>query len=93
VQRQAVIEDVENPHARPIATGALNAASTACRYTGLRKQERHWAMIDNLSLAISHGLMLLAAFLLLRRPDLDHEPGPNDTESKAKPSRWGKPGA
>jgi hypothetical protein len=50
-------------------------------------------MIDNLSLAISHGLMLLAALLLLRRPDLDHEPGPSDTESKAKPSRWGKPGA
>ncbi len=50
-------------------------------------------MIDNLSLAISHGLMLLAAFLLLRRPDLDYEPGPADEESKAKPSRWGKPGA
>ena len=30
-------------------------------------------MIDNLSLAISHGLMLLAAFLLLKRPDLDVE--------------------
>jgi len=50
-------------------------------------------MIDNLSLAISHGTMLLAAFLLLRRPDLDHEPGPDDQPSKAKPSRWGKPGA
>lgn len=50
-------------------------------------------MIDNLSLAISHGLMLLAAFLLLRRPDLDSEPGPNDQAPKAKPSRWGKPGA
>lgn len=50
-------------------------------------------MIDNLSLAISHGLMLLAAFLLLRRPDLDHEPGPNDEACRAKPSRWGKPGA
>jgi len=30
-------------------------------------------MIDNFSLAITHGLMLLAAFLLLRRPDLDRE--------------------
>ncbi len=28
-------------------------------------------MIDNLSLAVSHGLMLLAAWRLLRRPDLD----------------------
>ena len=50
-------------------------------------------MIDNLSLGLSHGLMLLAAFLLLRRPDLDHEPGPSDQASKAKKNRWGKPGA
>lgn len=32
-------------------------------------------MIDNLSLAISHGLMLLAAWRLLRRPDLDDDRG------------------
>lgn len=32
-------------------------------------------MIDNLSLAISHGLMLLAAWRLLRRPDLDDDKG------------------
>ena len=50
-------------------------------------------MIDNLSLAISHGLMLLAAFLLMRRGDLDSEPSPKDQESKVKKSRWGKPGA
>lgn len=49
-------------------------------------------MIDNLSLAITHGLMLFAAFLLLRRPDLDHEPGPEE-ESRAKKSRWGNRGA
>ncbi len=30
-------------------------------------------MIDNFALAVSHGLMLLAAWLLLRRRDLDHE--------------------
>jgi hypothetical protein len=42
-------------------------------------------MIDNLSLAISHGLMLLAAFLLLRRPDLDNEIRPGDAP-KAKPA-------
>lgn len=48
-------------------------------------------MIDNLSLAISHGLMLLAAFLLLRRPDLDSEAPPPDKTKKK--SRWGKPGA
>jgi hypothetical protein len=50
-------------------------------------------MIDNFSLGITHGLMLLAAFLLLRRPDLDQEPGPNDTPAKPSKRRWGKPGA
>lgn len=32
-------------------------------------------MIDSLSLALSHGLMMLAAWLLLRRGDLDREDG------------------
>ena len=50
-------------------------------------------MIDNLSLAISHGLMLLAAILLLRRDDLDSEPSPHDEGGKANKRRWGKPGA
>lgn len=46
-------------------------------------------MIDNFSLGLSHGLMLLAAWLLLRRPDLDREPGPRD--QTAKPRRlWGR---
>jgi hypothetical protein len=35
-------------------------------------------MIDNFALAISHGLMMLAAWILLRRADLNHEPGPRD---------------
>ena len=35
-------------------------------------------MIDNFALGLSHGLMLLAAWLLMRRPDLDREPGPKD---------------
>lgn len=35
-------------------------------------------MIDNFALAISHGLMMLAAWILLRRADLDHEPGPRN---------------
>ncbi len=30
-------------------------------------------MIDNFALGLSHGLMLLAAWYLLRRPDLNHE--------------------
>jgi hypothetical protein len=45
-------------------------------------------MIDNFSLAITHGLMLLAAFLLLRRPDLDRE-GPSEPKEPRK-RRWGR---
>lgn len=30
-------------------------------------------MIDNFALAISHGLMLLGAWLLMKRPDLDDD--------------------
>ncbi|MET0373186.1 MAG: hypothetical protein ABW128_02890 [Rhizorhabdus sp.] len=43
-------------------------------------------MIDNLALGLSHGLMMLAAFLLLRRPDLDREPSPLDAPKKARTS-------
>ena len=46
-------------------------------------------MIDNFSLAISHGLMLLAAWYLLKRPDLDHEPSPHDQAPRGKRKRWG----
>lgn len=49
-------------------------------------------MIDNFSLALTHGLMLLAAFLLLRRPDLDSETTSED-KAKARKRRWGRPGA
>ncbi|WP_257539081.1 hypothetical protein [Sphingobium sp. CFD-1] len=31
-------------------------------------------MIDTLSLLISHGVILLSAFRLLSRPDLDRDP-------------------
>lgn len=45
------------------------------------------AMIDNFALGLSHGLMLLAAFLLLRRGDLDDETPSADTPRKpAKPA-------
>ena len=45
-------------------------------------QARAKGMIDNFALAISHGLMMLAAWFLLRRPDLDREPGPRDAPPK-----------
>lgn len=43
-------------------------------------------MIDNLALAISHGLIALAVWKLLRRPDLDAEdaPAPRD-KTKGRP--------
>ena len=31
-------------------------------------------MIDDFALLVSHALMMLAAVLLVRRPDLDREP-------------------
>jgi hypothetical protein len=52
-------------------------------------------MIDNFALAITHGLMLLAAWRLLSRPDLDDDglapPGPKPVRARA----WRKraPGA
>lgn len=38
-------------------------------------------MIDNFALAVSHGLILLAAWLLTRRDDLDREPSPRDRKT------------
>ena len=50
-------------------------------------------MIDNFALALSHGLMLLAAWRLLRRPDLDDSaaPPPSPGETVRKP--FGRPRA
>ncbi len=41
-------------------------------------------MIDNFSLGLTHGLMLLAALILLRRPLLDREPSPHDKKPERK---------
>ena len=43
-------------------------------------------MIDNFALALSHGLLLLAAWRLLSRADLDDpdEPAPPPPEPKTK---------
>ena len=41
-------------------------------------------MIDNLALGISHGLLLLAAWLLLRRDDLDSETPPADKTGRGR---------
>lgn len=38
-------------------------------------------MIDNFALGISHGLMLLAAWRLLSRPDLEDDDAPRAAKS------------
>jgi hypothetical protein len=40
-------------------------------------------MIDNFALALSHGLLILAAWRLLSRPDLD-----DDSARPADPGGW-----
>ncbi len=47
-------------------------------------------MIDNFALGLGHGLMLLAAWRLLRRPDLDRESHPRD-KAPVKPSAKARP--
>ncbi|HWT11815.1 MAG TPA: hypothetical protein VN231_03600 [Allosphingosinicella sp.] len=50
-------------------------------------------MIDNFALAVSHGLMLLAAWRLLSRPDLDCDAeAPTAAESRVFEAR-SRPGA
>ena len=41
-------------------------------------------MIDNFSLGLTHGLMILAALILLKRPALDREPSPRDATPRKK---------
>jgi hypothetical protein len=43
-------------------------------------------MIDNFALGLSHGLMLLAAWRLLSRVDLDTEKPAGDAESEETPN-------
>jgi hypothetical protein len=44
-------------------------------------------MIDNFALALSHGLMLLVAWRLMTRPDLDSEEPVDKPRSRWKPPR------
>ena len=41
-------------------------------------------MIDNFSLGLTHGLLLLAAWMLMRRPDLDDESQTPDNQDSAR---------
>jgi hypothetical protein len=51
------------------------------------RQEGGRQMIDNFALGLTHGLMMLAAFLLLRRPDLDREPRETPDAKRESPPR------
>jgi len=45
-------------------------------------------MIDNFSLALSHGLLLLVAWRLIFRTDLDEDPAPGGEPAAPKSRRW-----
>ncbi|HYW16545.1 MAG TPA: hypothetical protein VE891_10400 [Allosphingosinicella sp.] len=45
-------------------------------------------MIDNFSLALTHGLLLLVAWRLLSRTDLDEDPAPGAEPAAPKSRRW-----
>ncbi len=47
-------------------------------------------MIDNFSLGLTHGLMLLAAWWLMQRPDLDREDRQGAPDAPPKRKRWGR---
>ena len=51
-------------------------------------------MIDNFALGLTHGLLLLVAWRLLSRPDLDDDKAAREPAA-AKPGRWtfGRSGA
>ncbi len=44
-------------------------------------------MIDNFAIAVTHGLMLLAAWRLLSRPDLDDDSAPREAKKGWQPDR------
>lgn len=45
-------------------------------------------MIDDFGILLSHGLMLLAAWRLLSRPDLNDPAAPPPEPAPAKARRW-----
>ena len=50
-------------------------------------------MIDNFALGLSHGLLLLAAWRLMFRPDLDDDGAPAPPPPAAGCNRWNPGGA
>ena len=65
--------------------GKLNGPSTAAAYEAFDDARFGTAgMIDNFSLALSHGLILLAVWRLFARPDLDTDDPPPPDAPKPK---------
>jgi hypothetical protein len=46
-------------------------------------------MIDNFALGLSHGLLLLVAWRILFRPDLEDDDSPPTPPAKPSRGRWG----
>lgn len=47
-------------------------------------------MIDNLVIGLTHGLLLLTAWRLINRPDLDDECAATPPEPGKKKQGWGR---
>jgi hypothetical protein len=96
MHRQAVIKDVKNTHARSRSCSLLAKFEPIPATKDLTRRQPDASkagrdMIDMLSLFLSHGLLLLAAWRLLWRGDLDDDKGPVDTRKQH--GKWGAPDA
>ncbi len=69
----------------------LNGPSTASLYEPLHEARAGTgALIDNFALLLSHGLMMLVAWRLLARPDLDDDSVPAPPPTAPRRSRWAR---
>ena len=78
-----------------MAGGSGHLSETGRQRRGPAKRGKAVArMIDNFALGLTHLLMMIAAVLLLRRPDLDREAAASDSEPPAAPApshAWRRP--
>jgi hypothetical protein len=73
VQRQPVIEDVEDAHDQRHATEGLTGRQLGPAMKRWHSARTGRTMIDIFALAVSHGLIALALWRLVWRDDLDGE--------------------
>jgi len=87
-----MIENVQDPeHGRDIWQDKLNGASTASALRPGDDLRGIPAIVDLLTLALTHGLMAIALWRLLSRPELDEEdsPEPRRPWARRKPDPAG----